>query len=770
MALMYPDTSSTRVIFASRAEEVFYEACRNSLSDAWTVYYSRTLSTVDRDSGMKDNEIDFVLYHRAYGVLVIEIKGGRIRHDTQSGKFYSINRYDETFEIKDPFQQALVWKSRFWRVLRNRNIKVPVSHAVAFPSVHESEIEESASITPAIVIGRQKMGSLASALKNLVTHVQPARHLKFDDVTDGLHDILWGKDFTSKLFLKDYLNSHDLRVKDVEVIQETLVQPIAASPRLAIEGEAGTGKTLVALLLARHFRSQGKRVLMLSSNRLLNEYLKSEAGSEVEVKTYIELGESFGVHLLNPPPEFETRREDWSQYEAPDRLVKAITASGQRYDVLLCDEAQDVQPFWWEGIEKVLAAEDSRFLVFFDRSQGIFGAGGSEHGFVPEEVLPIAQPYFPLVYNYRTTREIATFSRNFRTGSKVMQSHCGRLGYIPEIIVYEDAQDCRGKLGRLFRKLFREEEVSTEDVTVLSARNPKTPESVLKPDDVVARYKMNLLSANRGRSSESGAARANRVDMSTISGFKGLETPIAILLNVSEYRLPVDNPIMSSLVYVACTRAKHMLYIMVQKDDPKRDAFEAALRAIKNTGGMVLEGSDANFEFVGSVSHYNPDRVGWLTVNDPAFEKSTIMFFPHDVKAAGLDSLKNGDNLRFRPRVEGHSTIATDLKPLAVEQNLEVAKPDAVEPSPIEVEISEEVESSEIEDTPEVAEPKSAKRHKPRRRPARKKVKNAGLEPKTPPAIPAKIVVMEEANRPTLGLNKSTTGSSAKTSAANTRK
>ena len=289
-------------------------------------------------------------------------------------------------------------------------------------------------------------------------------------------------------------------------------------------------------------------------------------------------------------------------------------------------------------------------------------ADGSEQGFVPEEVLPIAQPYFPLVYNYRTTREIATFSRNFRTGSKVMQSHCGRLGYMPEIIVYDDAQDCRGKLGRLFRKLFREEEVSTEDVTILSARSPKTAESVLKPTDIIARYKMRLLSAKSAQSSTAGAASANRVDMSTISGFKGLETPIAILLNVSEYRLPIDNPIMSSLIYVACTRAKHMLYVMVQKDDPKRAVFEAALKYIKNTGGMVLEGSDANFEFAGIVSHYNPDRLGWLTVDDPAFEKSTIMFFPHDVKAAGLDELKTGDKLRFRPRVEGYSSIATDLK------------------------------------------------------------------------------------------------------------
>lgn len=737
MALMYPDTTNARVIFASRAEEAFYDACRNSLGDAWTVYYSRTLSTVDRNTGMKDNEIDFVLYHRRYGVLVVEVKGGRIRHSAQNGKFFSINRYGETFEIKDPFQQALVWKSRFWRVLRNRNIKVPVSHAVAFPSVHENEIEESAAIVPAIVIGRQKMGSLTSALKNLVTHVQPEHHLKFDDVADELHSILWGKDFTSKLFLKDYLNSHDLRVKDVEVIQETLVQPIAASTRLAVEGEAGTGKTLIALLLARYYRSQGKRVLMLSSNRLLNVFLKSEAGSDVDVKTYIELGEGFGVHLLNAPPDFEGKREDWSQYEAPERLMKAIAASSQRYDVLICDEAQDVQPFWWEAVETVLEPEDSRFLVFFDRSQGVFGAGGSDRGFVPEDVLPIAPPYFPLVYNYRTTREIASFARSFRTGSQVMQSHCGRLGYIPEIVVYDDAQDCRGKLGRLFRKLFREEGVSTEDVTLLSARNPKTPESVIKPTDLIARYGLRFLSAEKTHVTDPGTTADNKVDLATISGFKGLETPIAVLLNVSEYRLPIDNPIMASLIYVACTRAKHMLYIMVQKDDPKRAAFEAALKAIKSTGGMVLEGSEANFEFVGTVSHYNPDRLGWLTVNDPAFEKSSIMFFPHDVSAAGLEGLKTGDNLRFRPRVEGQATIATDLKVVSAELSLDETEPELalVDAAPTPEKISEPPkadETAEVSDTSATvafnqSEPESKSKSGPepkpksRRKTARKK-------------------------------------------------
>jgi len=666
MACMFPDTRASRVIFSSRAEEAFYEACREGLSDAWRVYYSCTLSTMDRQAGLQDNEIDFVLYHRRFGVLVVEVKGGRIRHKADTGQFYSINRFGETFKIKDPFHQALVWKGRLLRVLRNRGIKVPVSHAVVMPDVHEDELVESAAIVPAIVIGRQRVVALEASVKRIVTHSQPEQYLRFEDVAEPLHALLRGKDFTSKLFLKDYLESNDLRVRDVEVIQETLVQPIASSPRLAIEGEAGTGKTMLALLLARHFRNAGQRVLLLSSNRLLNEYLKREIGSDIEVKTYTELAERFKVQLLNPPQGYEGQREDWTQYEAPDRLKKAIEASEERYDVLLCDEAQDVQPFWWEAIETVLAPADSRFLVFFDRSQGVFGSGGSDRGFVPEDVLPVAPPYFPLVYNYRTTREIAAFARSFRAGSTVMQSHCGRLGYVPELVVYEDRHDCRGKLGRLFRKLFREEGLLTTDVTLLSARHPRTEESVVRPDDAIARFPLRLLTPEREPAAH--GKLDGKVDLSTITGFKGLETPVAILLNLSEHRLPLDNPIMASLVYVACTRAKHMLYIMVQKDDPKRQVFEEALKAVKTTGAMVLEGSEANFEFVGTVAYFNPERVGWLSVSDPSFQKSSIMFFPHDVRQASLNGIKPGMKLRFRPRVEGQTTIAADLKPVRVDE------------------------------------------------------------------------------------------------------
>ncbi len=426
MPHLFPDIDKSRVVFASAAEEQFYDVCRMGLEPAWRIYYSRTLSRMEAGEGMVDNEIDFVLYHPKWGVVVVEVRGGRIQFDAPKRQFYSINRHGESFAIKNPFQQALVWKARFLRVLQKLGIKTPVTHAVCLPSVNESEIPVAANVEPGIIIGLERIKNIEESLRELVQKSQPQRYLEFADVAQRLDSVLVGTTFTTRLHLKEYLRAHELRMKDIESIHDSLITPIASSVRLAIEGEAGTGKTMLATMLARHFRDLGKKVLLLSSNGMLNLLLKREAGPQVDVASYGEIAASFGIEFFKPPAEHEGSKDDWAQYVGPERLAKAISESTRRYDTLICDEAQDVQPFWWEALEKLLAGgEDSRFYLFFDRSQGVFGSGGADRHFVAEDVLPIKPPYFPLVHNYRMTREIATFSRPFRTGKAVLQSHCG---------------------------------------------------------------------------------------------------------------------------------------------------------------------------------------------------------------------------------------------------------------------------------------------------------------------------------------------------------
>ncbi len=668
-ARLHPDSEQTRIVFSSSAEEQFYNQCRATLGTGWQVYHSRTLSTMDGEEGLRDNEIDFVCYHPSYGIIVVEVKGGRIRHDAQTGLFYSVNRHGESFAIKDPFQQALVWKSRFLRYLRRHQLRVPVSHAVCFPGAAEEEFPESSSMVPEIVIGRTRIKDLDAALKAIAKKSQPEKYLDFASVGAELDRLLIGSTFTTKLYLRDYIDTHEHRVRDVEHIHETLIMPIASTKRLAIEGEAGTGKTMLAVMLAKHMRDQGKKVLLVGSNALLTLLLRRDLGDGVTTMSYAELGLNYGVNLLVPAGDFVGERDDWIQYEAPVRLKAAIAQSTTRYDVMICDEAQDVQPFWWDALELLLASTDAlgdeaHFYLFFDSSQGVFGSGGGEHAFVAADTLPIKPPYFPLVHNYRTTREIATFARSFRVQKPTMLSHAGRLGYVPELIVYQDSEDARRLLGRLVRKLTREEGLSNEDLTILSARNPAAKESVLYQTDEVIKIPLHRLTHSQKNTWREAKAPKETIGLTTIAGFKGMETNVGILLNVSEYNLPLSNAIMASLIYVACTRAKHMLYIFVQADDPKRQAFEAAIAAIHTTGAMVLDpGTQGDFEFLGRVTHYNPDRVGWLAVDDPSFKQGSIMFFPSDVQKSDIRNMKVGSLVKFRPHAEGSVTIACDLIP-----------------------------------------------------------------------------------------------------------
>ncbi len=626
MAKLYPDSARTRVVFASRAEEFFYEECRRSLGAQWKVFHSVTLTAIESGE-LRDNEIDFVLYHPKFGIICIEVKGGRIRFDVQTQNFFSVNRNDQSFAIKNPFAQALNWKSRLLRQLKERGVRVPVTQAVSFPNVEAAEFPKAAGLEPELIIGRESFANLEQVLKELVRKVQPERYLRFEDCGAAVEEVLIGRDFCTKSYFREYVDAHEARVRDIETIHEGLITPVTSAKELGIEGEAGTGKTILAASVAKHFRDQSLSVLMLTSNELLSNHLRHIVGKDVQLLDYMSLGR--------------------------------IKNSNTRYDVIICDEAQDVQPAWWDVIKALKRGEKSRLYVFFDRSQGIFGTGGGGRSFVPEEILPVKPPYFPLVHNYRTTREIASFARMFRTGSQILASHTDRLGYLPQIVYYKDPQDAQKKLRELVSTLVNSEGIRAEEIALLSARRPQQRPSIIAGVNDIGSIPIYSLQG-RGGSNEA-LFKEKSIVASTVGSFKGLETKIGILINFSEYNMPLTNPLMASLFYVAATRAKHMLYVFLRDDDKKRYSIDLALKNIGLTGGIVIDSSEFGVDLVGEVVHYNPERVGWLKVEDPKFAKANVMFFPSDLAKARIRDVKPGDHLSFRPRVEGHATIATDL-------------------------------------------------------------------------------------------------------------
>ena len=105
MARMYPEKLSDFV--ESRAEQLLYKLFEAQLSNSFIVMHSVKWLMRDRRHHDQDGEIDFLILHRELGLLVLEVKGGRIRIDSATGLWYTKDRFDQETQLKtNPFNQA----------------------------------------------------------------------------------------------------------------------------------------------------------------------------------------------------------------------------------------------------------------------------------------------------------------------------------------------------------------------------------------------------------------------------------------------------------------------------------------------------------------------------------------------------------------------------------------------------------------------------------------------------------------------------------------
>src|SRR5580765_8314783 len=91
---------------AGSAEYDVYEALADELPGEYVVFHrARWLDRPETGSPV-DGEADFLIAHPAKGVLVLEVKGGRVGVDAASGQWVSVDRNGERHTIKDPYAQA----------------------------------------------------------------------------------------------------------------------------------------------------------------------------------------------------------------------------------------------------------------------------------------------------------------------------------------------------------------------------------------------------------------------------------------------------------------------------------------------------------------------------------------------------------------------------------------------------------------------------------------------------------------------------------------
>jgi hypothetical protein len=547
MAYMYPQyLLETK----SAAERELYKLFQVQLSDEYSVFHSVAWLARGNDSRAYDGEADFLIAHPTLGVLVLEVKGGRLEYNGIRGIWTTTDRYGDAHQLKkDPFIQAKDARYQLWRKLANTGLTASynyrVCHAVAFPDVtcpHDIRPDAPA----AIVIDQRHLTDLEQAIRRIFAHwgANPSQPGPGHAGIKALVSLL-----APTIELNSYLGSElKLEAEQIKRLTEeqfVLLTTLSRNRRALINGCAGSGKTMLALEKARRLAQEGYSVLFTCFNARLAEWLNTLPYRRDGItithfhKLCVDMAKRAKVTI--PPLHSDVVEGDEEFFFGeilPDVLMQATEKLGPQFDAVIVDEGQDFHDAWWIALETLLRdPANAVFYIFSDDNQNIYAGA--------EQKYPFQEPSFPLTQNCRNTRHIHNAVVRYYRGDQPINAR-GPEGRPPVYLSPLPNGEWLSILRRQLHKLVVEESVPTSEIIVLSPRSAST--SRIKEGESLGNF---VLTWKRPIS-------PNQIECSTIHSFKGLERSIIVLVEVDQ----MSNEDRDKLLYVGMSRAVHHIIVI----------------------------------------------------------------------------------------------------------------------------------------------------------------------------------------------------------------
>jgi hypothetical protein len=253
----------------SHAEMRVYEALSRQLPSGWYAWHSLRI----RVPGHADTEADFVIADPSRGVLILEIKGGRI--EQRDGLWFS-----NGVQLKQaPREQANHFMHELLRLLQSKQIiPPPCGVATCFPDTEFSRAPGQTDMA-GCVLGVHDLRWLDKALPDAMTCALPEGFRPKGKWLQAIPN-LWGETWVPRtdFGLKARVEKEDRLRLDAE--QFAVLQGLMENESVLVTGAAGTGKTVLALAMARRLAESGKKVLLLRFTEPLARWLANQAGGE----------------------------------------------------------------------------------------------------------------------------------------------------------------------------------------------------------------------------------------------------------------------------------------------------------------------------------------------------------------------------------------------------------------------------------------------------------------------------------------------------------
>jgi len=327
---------------------------------------------------------------------------------------------------------------------------------------------------------------------------------------------------------------------------------LEANPRILVDGPAGTGKTLIALESARRAAAQGKQTLLLCFNSNLARHLAQQVDGtpNIQVATIHSwmLANSGGAAVDKSDPA-------WWISTLPEYVLQHIEHDSVQH--LVIDESQDIiRDEWLAVLDEALLGglEGGAWSMFADFSgQNLYSGDRELWDFLPATRCLLSE-------NCRNTVETVEWMRLLQLVNPFYTEVLRETGGEVPSIRFTDEDGRPERLKDVLNEL-RDQKIAADDVVVLS---PYRESATWNHADPSWAYQVSPI----------GKRSPGTIGVGTIHEFKGLESPVVILVDLGK---SVD--LQRNMLYVGITRATDRVVLIADtaiKGELKRLIMEGA--------------------------------------------------------------------------------------------------------------------------------------------------------------------------------------------------
>ncbi len=540
----------------NKPERDVARALVEQLPNQVTVYHSYPWLRPDRNDRtgkvtLREGEADFLVLWPEFGMLVLEVKGGDIAYDSGSRRWFRRLPNGNERDIKDPFEQAsrnmhVVVDAIGERAYRGKTPDFAYGYAVVFPDCRY-EGNPPPGAQPAIILSSDDLSRLADRISRALrqwSRRDPPVEIAKEKLSEVKHAIL--PRFNLFPVLGRTIEEQEDALIRLTDEQMRLLDFLGENNRVAIEGVAGSGKTLLAKAQVQRFAERGLRTLFLCYNRTLAEWLREVLPDELRELVHVTHFHKLCADVCRRAGmEFRPPNGDagnfW-RHEAPELLWEALESlPDERYDAVVVDEGQDFHPDWWDPIQTIERDGEKGYLyVFYDPAQNLYNRSGVS-------IPSLGRPY-RLPTNCRNTRSIAKTCAEI-IGKPIETKPGTPKGLETKVIEVKDSAETIRYLDGRVKEWVKKQGLKPSQIAILSPFKRKN-------SSLATRDRLSGISITE----DLDAWRAKGgILFSTIRSFKGLEADAVVMIDVVE---PDSMPtFLRSDLYVGCSRAKHLLEI-----------------------------------------------------------------------------------------------------------------------------------------------------------------------------------------------------------------